>query len=114
MQWIDTHPEVEVEPAEYQRLLGYPRGVALQGRSRELADWARAWYAEYGRPWIYAREAGTGRIPVPAARSAVPSAPIRRLPSAGRSGEGQGRRRRGGLAGDQAGRCPRRPHQPRS
>src|ERR1035438_8139328 len=59
MQWIDTHPEVEVEPAEYQRLLGYPRGVVLQGRSRELADWAREWYAEYGRPWIYAREVGS-------------------------------------------------------
>ena len=59
MEWIDTHPEVEVEPAGYQRLLGYPRGVVLEGRSWELADWAREWYAEYGHPWIYAREAGS-------------------------------------------------------
>jgi len=57
MEWIETHPEVEVETAEYQRLLGYPRGYVMDGRSRELADWAREWYAEHGRPWVYAREA---------------------------------------------------------
>jgi hypothetical protein len=57
MEWIETHPEVEVETAEYQRLLGYPPGYAMDGRSRELADWAREWYAEHGRPWVYAREA---------------------------------------------------------
>jgi hypothetical protein len=56
MEWIEAHPEVEVLAAEYQRLLGYPPGHVLDGRSRELADWARAWYAEHGRPWVYARE----------------------------------------------------------
>jgi hypothetical protein len=55
--WSEAYPAVEVQAAEYQRLLGYPRGVVLEGRSRELADWARAWYREHGRPWIYAREA---------------------------------------------------------
>jgi hypothetical protein len=59
MEWSEAYPEVEVQAAEYQRLLGYPRGVVLEGRSRELADWAREWYAEHGRPWIYAREAGS-------------------------------------------------------
>ncbi len=49
--------EVNVLEAEYTRLLGYPRGVELEGRARELAAWARAWYAEHGRPWIYARQA---------------------------------------------------------
>ncbi|HTW78864.1 MAG TPA: hypothetical protein VME23_04875 [Terracidiphilus sp.] len=49
--------EVDVSDEEYARLLGYPRGVTLEGRARELADWARAWYAEHGRPWIYARQA---------------------------------------------------------
>ena len=56
MEWIDPHPEVDVQLAEYRRLLGYPRGVALEGRAQELADWAREWYSEHGRPWIYARE----------------------------------------------------------
>jgi hypothetical protein len=56
MEWIEAHPEVEVQAAEYQRLLGYPPGHVLDGRSRELAGWARAWYAEHGRPWAYARE----------------------------------------------------------
>ncbi|MGA2181465.1 MAG: hypothetical protein ABSH47_00420 [Bryobacteraceae bacterium] len=54
---MDRSPAVNVEPAEYVRLLGYPRGWALEGRARELADWARAWYTENGRPWIYARQA---------------------------------------------------------
>lgn len=55
-EWIDTQPEVEVPTAAYQRLLGHPPGYPLEGRSRELADWARAWYARHGRPWVYARE----------------------------------------------------------
>ena len=62
-EWIETNPEVEVQTAEYQRLLGYPPGYVMEGRARELADWAREWYAVHGRPWIYAREAesvGTG------------------------------------------------------
>lgn len=32
---------VDVLEAEYTRLLGYPRGVELEGRARELAHWAR-------------------------------------------------------------------------
>jgi len=59
MELLDTSPAVNVEEAEYIRLLGYPRGRVLEGRARELANWARAWYAEYGRPWIYAREANS-------------------------------------------------------
>ena len=61
MEWIDVHPEVAVQDAEYQRLLGYPRGHVLDGRARELADWARQWYAGHGRPWVYAREAQSAR-----------------------------------------------------
>jgi hypothetical protein len=59
MEWIEAHPEVDVQAAGYQRLLGYPPGYVLDGRSRELADWARAWYAGHGRPWVYARQAAT-------------------------------------------------------
>ncbi len=55
---IDPHPPVQVQEAEYQRLLGYPKHHAPDGRARELADWARAWYAENGKPWIYARQTG--------------------------------------------------------
>jgi len=50
-------PDVNVSTAEYTRLLGFPRDWVLEGRALELADWARAWYAENGRPWVYARQA---------------------------------------------------------
>lgn len=55
----DVRPAVQVDPAEYTRLLGYPRGHRLDGRAAELAAEAEAWYAEHGRPWIFAREAST-------------------------------------------------------
>lgn len=55
---VDDAPLVVVDPVEYTRLLGFPRGHVLEGRSLELAEWARAWYAEHGRPWVYARSAG--------------------------------------------------------
>lgn len=49
--------EVNVAPEEYTRLLGYPRGFAMEGRAQELAEWARDWYAVHGHPWFYARQA---------------------------------------------------------
>ena len=58
----DVSPSVAVQPAEYIRLLGYPRGWILEGRAQELADWARDWYAEHGRPWTYARGVDAIRI----------------------------------------------------
>lgn len=57
IELADTSPEVNVQPAEYQRLLGYPRDSVLSERACELAERARAWYAKNGRPWVYAREA---------------------------------------------------------
>jgi hypothetical protein len=51
----DTSPHVDVQPAEYTRLLGYPRGWTLDGRAQELGEWAREWYARHGHPWTYAR-----------------------------------------------------------
>ncbi len=59
MEWVETHPRVEVQAAEYRRLLGYPSGFVLEGRARELAGWACEWYAANGRPWVYAREVGS-------------------------------------------------------
>ena len=53
----DALAGVDVPEQEYTRLLGYPRGCVLEGRARELADWARDWYAKHGRPWFYARQA---------------------------------------------------------
>ncbi len=52
---IDNNPEVNVIEDEYKRLLGYPHDYLLEGRSRELADWAAKWYKENGKPWVYAR-----------------------------------------------------------
>jgi hypothetical protein len=53
---VETHPSVEIQEAEYQRLLGYPKNHSLEGRALELANDARAWFAKNGRPWICARE----------------------------------------------------------
>jgi hypothetical protein len=53
---FDAAPEVNVDADEYTRLLGYPRGFVVTDRARELVDWARVWYGEHGRPWVYARE----------------------------------------------------------
>jgi hypothetical protein len=52
----NTDPDVNVQPAEYQRLLGYPRDWVIEGRARELVEWARDWYGRHGQPWVYARE----------------------------------------------------------
>jgi hypothetical protein len=52
----DTHPDSNVQESEYKRLLGFPGDHVLEGRSRELADKTRQWYAKNGRPWIYARQ----------------------------------------------------------
>jgi hypothetical protein len=52
---LELHPVVEVPHAEYLRLLGYPRHHTLEGRARELAEWAISWYAANGRPWIFTR-----------------------------------------------------------
>jgi len=53
----ETTPCVDVDNAEYVRLLGYPPDTVLADRAQELAAEARAWYAAHGRPWVYAREA---------------------------------------------------------
>jgi hypothetical protein len=58
MRVFDAAPDVQVDEAEYIRLLGFPRGHVLEGRALELACWARQWYRDHGRPWIYARECG--------------------------------------------------------
>ncbi len=58
MELFDALPDVNVPAAEYVRLLGYPRGWQLEGRARELAELARAWYARHGRPWIAIRRVG--------------------------------------------------------
>jgi hypothetical protein len=57
IELVDTLPDINVQPAEYKRLLGYPRDRVIDGRARELSEWARNWYAKNGRPWVYAREA---------------------------------------------------------
>jgi hypothetical protein len=55
--FTEIKPRLNVLEAEYLRLLGFPPGHQPGERSRELADWARRWYAENGRPWIFARSA---------------------------------------------------------
>jgi len=64
----DVRPAVQVDPVEYARLLGYPRGHRLEGRAAALAAETEAWYAAHGRPWIFAREAATLALDVDGVR----------------------------------------------
>ncbi len=57
METFSTQPEFDVQEAEYLRLLGYPRGHEPGDRVKELMAWARDWYAQHGRPWVYHRRA---------------------------------------------------------
>jgi hypothetical protein len=57
IEFADTSPDVNVQPEEYNRLLGFPRDWVLSGRSHELAAGTRAWFARNGRPWVFARQA---------------------------------------------------------
>ena len=57
IEYLDTQPDVSVQEGEYKRLLGYPRDWVVSGRALELAEWARDWYAQHGRPWVYSRQA---------------------------------------------------------
>ena len=57
IELVDTLPDINVQPAEFKRLLGFPRDRVLEDRPRELAEWARHWYGHNGRPWVYARQA---------------------------------------------------------
>ena len=56
---IDLAPRVDVQDSEYKRLLGYPPDHEIGMRVRDLIDSTRRWYAENGRPWVYARRAET-------------------------------------------------------
>jgi hypothetical protein len=59
---VDVSPEVRVDPAEYRRLLGYPRGAEMSERAQELAANAGDWYRRHGAPWIYARQVDRERV----------------------------------------------------
>lgn len=74
---FENLPKVEVQQAEFNRLLGYPKGYLLEGRSKELAAQVRQWYATHGRPWLYARhvegvELRDGRVRVAGVEFASP------------------------------------------
>jgi hypothetical protein len=57
LEILDTQPDRRVQDAEYRRLLGFPRTHVPGERVRELAAWARQWFAAHGQPWVYLREA---------------------------------------------------------
>ena len=59
IEFVQSSPAVEVAPAEYHRLLGYPSDAVPGERALELADWAREWYRSHGHPWLYARRAAS-------------------------------------------------------
>jgi hypothetical protein len=51
-----------VTERELLRLLGLPRGRALEGELRERADAARSWYAAHGQPFADARRHAVERV----------------------------------------------------
>jgi hypothetical protein len=53
---VDASPAIQVDSAEYRRLLGYPRDHEISERASELAATASEWYRDNGRPWLYARQ----------------------------------------------------------
>lgn len=60
---------IEVQPAEYYRLLGYPRDFVPAGRACELVEATREWYRSHGRPWTHTREVehlaiGDGKVQI--------------------------------------------------
>jgi hypothetical protein len=59
-----------VSERELLRLLGMPRGRALDGELAARAAGARAWYAEHGRPFAAARRVGVRDVSASAARLA--------------------------------------------
>ena len=54
---MDIAPAINVLESEYKRLLGYPSDYILQEQVRDLMNATIRWYAENGKPWIYARQA---------------------------------------------------------
>jgi hypothetical protein len=54
LEFLEKKPDIAVAESEYKRLLGYPRDFIIEGRARELAEWAAHWYVENGSPWVYA------------------------------------------------------------
>ena len=68
-EWIERRPDLNIQEREYKRLLGFPHDFEFDGRPRELADQARTWYHQHGRPWIVVRTADefsldSGRVSV--------------------------------------------------
>jgi hypothetical protein len=55
-EFLDIHPDINVQESEYKRLLGYPKEYVVNDRVRELMDTTLKWYNENGKPWIYVRQ----------------------------------------------------------
>jgi len=56
MNIVDTQPTININIRELKRLLGLPQDYEVEGRIEQLVEWSKSWYAEHGRPWIYARQ----------------------------------------------------------
>jgi hypothetical protein len=56
---VDINPDINIKEEEYIRLLGYPKSYEIEGRPKELAEWAREWYNKNGKPWIFAFQSDT-------------------------------------------------------
>lgn len=55
IELTNHRPQIDVQPAEYQRLLGYPPDRVLDERASKLVAASREWYDRNGHPWVCAR-----------------------------------------------------------
>lgn len=55
MNFFDPNPSFTVPDGEFKRLLGFPPHYELGEHVKNLAGWARDWFAAKGRPWVFSR-----------------------------------------------------------
>ncbi|HTX19039.1 MAG TPA: hypothetical protein VMG34_10305 [Bacteroidota bacterium] len=56
---VDASPRVDVDDAEFKRLLGYPPDHPVGDRVQELLDATKLWYEDHGRPWVVSTRAAS-------------------------------------------------------
>jgi len=54
MTFVELNAHPVVTDTEFKRLLKVPASFQFTEQMAENAAWSRAWYAEHGRPWLWA------------------------------------------------------------
>jgi hypothetical protein len=62
MTFFDPHPETAVTEADFLRVLGFPAGHAPGNLAATLMRQTREWFERNGKPWVFARSAGSLKL----------------------------------------------------